>query len=118
MVFRPSDIGRVLSACRSDWSDVRVISELHLLQQECGYVGVLPANVYYLAIQANDPSSLGWDPAPNEAEPAEVAVRRLQQDKDRAIINRYVTPPVGVDPSVDTRPCRGLFMGDSGSLAY
>eukprot|EP00972_Heterocapsa_arctica_P059743 8810783-Heterocapsa_arctica.AAC.1 len=71
MVYKPSDLGRVMSACGSDWSDNRIIIELHLYQEEFGCTGVMPANVYYLAIQSNDPSSLGWDPAPNEEEPAE-----------------------------------------------
>eukprot|EP00972_Heterocapsa_arctica_P003945 587145-Heterocapsa_arctica.AAC.1 len=78
----------------------------------------MPANVYYLAIQANDPSSIGWDPTPNEEEPAEVSVRKLLQLEDRAFINRYIAPPVGIDTSVNDRSARGLFLSDSGAIAY
>eukprot|EP00972_Heterocapsa_arctica_P087741 12939811-Heterocapsa_arctica.AAC.1 len=69
-------------------------------------------------MQANDPSSLGWDPAPKEVEPAEVAVRRQRQDGDQTIVNRHIAPPMGFDPSVDVRPSRGIFLGDSGALSY
>eukprot|EP00972_Heterocapsa_arctica_P000825 115724-Heterocapsa_arctica.AAC.1 len=73
MLYRPSDVGRVTSACGSEWSDNRIISELRQYQLVYGCAGVMPANVYYLAIQANDPSTCGWDPTPGEEEPPAVS---------------------------------------------
>eukprot|EP00972_Heterocapsa_arctica_P029514 4348385-Heterocapsa_arctica.AAC.1 len=113
MVYRPSDVGRVISACGSEWSDNRIISELYQYQEKFGCAGVMPANVYDLAIQANDPSACGWDPTPGEEEPHDVSVRRLIQLEDRNFINQHISPPVGVDTSVNARETRGLFMSDS-----
>eukprot|EP00972_Heterocapsa_arctica_P068491 10119485-Heterocapsa_arctica.AAC.1 len=118
MVYRPSDVGRVTSACGSEWSDIRIISELRQYQEKFGCAGVMPANVYYLAIQANDPSACGWEPTPGEEEPPDVSVRRFLQQEDKVFINKHISPPVGVDVSVNAREVRGLFMSDSGALAY
>eukprot|EP00972_Heterocapsa_arctica_P108889 16034546-Heterocapsa_arctica.AAC.1 len=72
-----------------------------MLQQEFGSEGVIPASVYYLAIQGNDPSALGFDPKPNEPEPADVSVRRRQRDGDRKIISGDIGPPMGIDAAAD-----------------
>eukprot|EP00972_Heterocapsa_arctica_P031670 4664300-Heterocapsa_arctica.AAC.1 len=61
----------------------------------------MPANMYYLAIQAYDPSALGFHPKPGEQEPADVSVRRRQRDANRAIIAGAVEPPMGIDEAAD-----------------
>eukprot|EP00972_Heterocapsa_arctica_P014429 2123158-Heterocapsa_arctica.AAC.1 len=118
MVFKPADFARLQSACDSEWSDVRCVSELHALQQEIDSVGAVPANIYYLAIQNYDPSN-HYEPIPGEKVSQAVADKRASRNDDRKFIGG-IERPMGIDEFFDDagnkRPFIGCSVGDSGAI--
>eukprot|EP00972_Heterocapsa_arctica_P081086 11948172-Heterocapsa_arctica.AAC.1 len=76
-----------------NWSDMRIISELYLLQLKYGIVHALPAIAYALAIRFNDPA-LHYQPIPGEELAPEVAEKRLQREADTKFVNEnFGIPP-------------------------
>eukprot|EP00972_Heterocapsa_arctica_P066850 9864365-Heterocapsa_arctica.AAC.1 len=53
-LFKPEDFPRISAAASQDWTDVRCVSELFLLQSQFDLKGILPAHVFYTAIQNYD----------------------------------------------------------------
>jgi hypothetical protein len=94
------------------------VSELYALQQRFGLTGLLPANIYWIAIQSYELDVDGQlDPKPGETLTPEAKRVREQRREMRALVGR-LTPPPGVDKAFDAgdqrAPLRGAVFCDSG----
>ncbi|WP_288992763.1 hypothetical protein, partial [uncultured Marinobacter sp.] len=117
-IVDPSDETRIAACTDVDFTDIRCVSELFMLQQRFGLTGLLPANIFWIAIQSYELEVDGeLDPKPGETiTPAAKKVKE-RRTQVRALVGR-LTPPPGVDKAFgagDQRaPLWGAILCDSG----
>ena len=121
-LFTPDDEARILRCVDVSFPDARVVSELHMLQQEFGSTGLYPANLFWTAISAYEQEVEGEkDPRPGESLSANAVKKRARQKELRRMIGR-LTAPLGLDSEFDAGDQRAYVKGaavcDSGGLSW